>query len=79
MLLLADFKVQTSIMLFFIAWQLGQIGIPFWNITDSNKETDLGASGEGSIRQIALFFLRRCQIVSFGSHYFLVPTILIYI
>ena len=56
MLLLADFKVQTSIMLFFIAWQLGQIGIPFWNITDSNKETDLGASGEGSIRQIALFF-----------------------
>ena len=56
MLLLADFKVQTSIMLFFIAWQLGQIGIPFWNITDSNKETDLGASGEGSIREIAFFF-----------------------
>ena len=58
MLLLADFKGQTSIMffLFFIAWQFGQIGIPFWNITDSNKETDLGASGEGSIRQIAFFF-----------------------
>ena len=76
MLLLADFKVQTSIMLFFIAWQLGQIGIPFWNITDSNKETDLGASGEGSIRQIALFFfLRRCQIASVLKLYPLAPTI----
>lgn len=76
MLLLADFKVQTSIMLFFIAWQLGQIGIPFWNITDSNKETDLGASGEGSTRQIAFFFfLRRCQIASDLKLYPLAPTI----